>query len=228
MRSPIRRLIARVHVTSVFNAALDLPAQAALGGHSPFPAYEPRLRDGAHVPLSTAAAGRREQSRATWRPNPSRRQSPTGRIPEHHPNDGPAARLSRGRGGPARQALPLGRASAVVVQVPEAVWARGNQRPRRSTTRCPRQIELAHAVLGTAALFTPAARTVSVPACLRRLQFAAVCCSVESGQLQADSVCCSLLPPTRWTLNPKVAGSIPARPMINPCKSSCFSPIPLS
>ena len=36
-------------------------------------------------------------------------------------------------------------------------------------------------------------RTVSVPACLRRVQFVAVCCSAESGQLQADSVRCNLL-----------------------------------
>ena len=55
----------------------------------------------------------------------------------------------------------------------------------------------------------PRERTVSVPACLRRLQFVAVCCSGESGHLQADSVVAVRLSRRGWTPNPRVGGSNP-------------------
>ena len=46
---------------------------------------------------------------------------------------------------------------------------------------------------------SPSERTVSVPACLRRVQLAAVRCSGESGHLQVLSVCCGfrILPGAR-------------------------------
>ena len=43
-------------------------------------------------------------------------------------------------------------------------------------------------------------RTVSVPACLRGLQFVTVCCCDESCHFQADSVSCSVLRPKSWTI----------------------------
>ena len=45
-------------------------------------------------------------------------------------------------------------------------------------------------------------RTVSVPACLRRAHFAAVCCSAEIDLLQADSASRSLMQPVRLDFNP--------------------------
>ena len=53
---------------------------------------------------------------------------------------------------------------------------------------------------------------MSVPARLRTLQFVAVCCSAESAHLQADSVYCSSLQPTRVDSSSQLLG-LPATPV---------------